>query len=34
VLISVWTGVRIGELVELRWRDVRWADQRLDVRRS
>lgn len=34
VLISAWSGVRIGELVELRWRDVRWADQRMDVRRS
>jgi integrase len=34
VLVSAWTGVRIGELVELRWKDVRWTDQRLHVRRS
>ncbi|WP_156028225.1 tyrosine-type recombinase/integrase [Candidatus Solirubrobacter pratensis] len=34
VLVSAWTGVRIGELVELRWRDVAWLDERLHVRRS
>jgi len=34
VLISAWTGVRQGELVELRWKDVAWADQRLHIRRS
>jgi integrase len=34
VLISAWTGVRVGELVELRWRDAAWTDQRLHVRRS
>jgi integrase len=34
LLVAAWTGVRIGELVELRWRDVQWTDQRLHVRRS
>ena len=34
MLISAWTGVRQGELVELRWKDVAWADQRLHIRRS
>src|SRR5215217_4689357 len=34
VLISAWTGVRQGELVELRWKDVAWTDQRLHIRRS
>ena len=34
VLVSAWTGLRICELVELRWRDLAWNDQRLHVRRS
>jgi len=34
VLASAWSGVHVGELVELRWKDVAWSDQRLHVRRS
>jgi integrase len=34
VLVAAWTGVRKGELIELRWRDVLWGDQRLHVRRA
>ena len=33
-LVAGWTGVRIGELIELRWKDVAWLDGRLHVRRS
>jgi integrase len=34
VLAALSTGFRCGELLGLRWEDIRWADERIDLRRQ
>lgn len=34
VLLSLYTGMRLGEICALRWEDVNWADKTISVRRN